>query len=138
MAIVILQEFLFAFLNGFFFIFHGALILFNLFGWVFRSTRLWNLFTLIATAISWFVLGIWKGWGYCPCTDWHFEIRHQMGLQIESNSYIDFLLRHFFELNFSKTLVDSATLGVFLLCMILSLWMNLMKGPLRERLKKNV
>jgi hypothetical protein len=39
--------------------FHTLLILFNLLGWIWASTRRWNLYTLLATGFSWFVLGIW-------------------------------------------------------------------------------
>ncbi|MBI5707465.1 MAG: DUF2784 family protein [Armatimonadetes bacterium] len=59
--------------NAAFFVFHTALILFNLFGWVSRKTRKWQLVTLGLTACSWLVFGFWRGWGYCLCTDWHLQ-----------------------------------------------------------------
>ncbi|MEO5906489.1 MAG: DUF2784 family protein, partial [Saprospiraceae bacterium] len=62
-------------LDYFFFFFHTSLILFNCFGWIFPKLRRWNLITLLLTAFSWFVLGIWFGLGYCVCTDWHWAVR---------------------------------------------------------------
>lgn len=84
---------LFQFLNVFFFVFHLALIVFNLVGWAFRTVRKWHLASLAITAFSWFVLGIFFGWGYCFLTDWHYEIRERLGLIVDTPSYIHFLLK---------------------------------------------
>lgn len=62
-----------------FFAFHTVLVLFNLLGWVWRPTRRWNLITLGVTACSWFVMGLWYGIGYCICTDWHWQVRRELG-----------------------------------------------------------
>ena len=37
--------------NYLFFIFHNVLIAFNLFGWIWRPTRPWNLLTLALTGL---------------------------------------------------------------------------------------
>ena len=58
-------------LDIFFVIFHSVLIAFSLAGWIWRKTRKAHLAVLSLTMISWFVAGIWYGFGYCPCTDWH-------------------------------------------------------------------
>jgi hypothetical protein len=122
-----MEENLLQIINILFYIFHALLILFNVLGWLFRSLRYWNLISLLATAFSWFVLGIWKGWGYCPCTDWHFEVRRQLDLEVQSSSYIDFLLISAVDLHFSRSLIDSATLLTFLVCLCLSSWVNYRK-----------
>jgi hypothetical protein len=67
------------FLDVFFLVFHASLILFNLFGWMFRKTRVWNLVTLLLTGLSWTLLGIFYGFGYCPFTDWHFQVLEELG-----------------------------------------------------------
>jgi hypothetical protein len=108
-------------LNIFFFVFHSAFTLFNLTGWAFRRTRKWHLFTIGLTALSWFGLGIWYGWGYCVCTDWHWQVREAMGMQDRSNSYIHFLLFKLTGFNLSPALVESVTLFVFLICAVLSM-----------------
>ncbi len=113
------------FLNYFFFCFHTSLVLFNTFGWIFRKTRKWNLITLLLTAFSWFVLGIWYGWGYCFCTDWHWNIRRHLGYHDKSNSYIHFLALKLTSINFQPQLVDTITVLVFFTSLVLSLWLNI-------------
>ncbi len=95
-----------AFLNVFFFVFHSAVIIFNLFGWIWKKTRLANLILLCATAFSWFFLGIWYGFGFCPCTDWHWQVRMKLGLYDSSTSYLEFLVENFTGQDVSRTIVD--------------------------------
>ena len=114
----------YSFLNYFFFIFHTAFTLFNVFGWMFRKTRKLHLVTILLTAFSWFVLGIWYGWGYCICTDWHWTVREHLGYHDQQRSYIHFLLLKLTGVNFNETMVENATLIGFLLSFILSVWLN--------------
>ena len=44
------------------------------------------------TALSWFGLGLRYGWGYCPFTDWHWEVRARLG-HPDPPSYIQLLIR---------------------------------------------
>lgn len=113
------------FLNIFFFVFHTAFTLFNVVGWAFPKTRKLHLATILLTAFSWFILGIWYGWGYCACTDWHWEAREALGYHDRSNSYIHFLLFHLTGKDFNKQLVDTVTLSIFLLTAVLSVWLNI-------------
>ena len=113
------------FLNAFFFFFHTLLIIFNCLGWIFPRLRKWNLITLLLTAFSWFVLGIWYGWGYCLCTDWHYSVRAHLGYRDASNSYIHFLVLKLTGINFSERLVDNITAIVFFLSLMISLWLNI-------------
>lgn len=115
---------LYQFLNYFFFAFHTLFTLFNITGWAFRATRRWNLATLLLTAFSWFVLGIWYGWGYCLCTDWHWNVRRHLGYHDQSDSYIHFLLWHFTGINMDPDLVEKVTLIVFVVSLALSVWLN--------------
>jgi hypothetical protein len=115
----------YAFLNIFFFAFHTLFTLFNITGWMFRATRKWNLVTLLLTAFSWFVLGIWYGWGYCFCTDWHWDVRERLGFHDQQNSYIHFLLLKLTGVNFNETLVNNVTLIVFVISLVMSIWLNL-------------
>ncbi|HHJ11418.1 MAG TPA: DUF2784 family protein [Bacteroidetes bacterium] len=55
-------------------VFHSFLVVFNLFGWIWKKTRLVNLITLGLTGASCTLLGIFYGPEYCPLTDWHFRI----------------------------------------------------------------
>jgi len=127
------------FLNYFFFSFHTCLILFNVFGWIFRKTRKWNLFTLLLTAFSWFVLGIWYGWGYCLFTDLHWQVRRQLGYSNDPNSYITLLLQSLTGKRFPQNLVDTVTVIVFIASLLISLWLNIWDHyeKIKERKKQN-
>jgi len=116
---------LYQFLNYFFFAFHTSLVLFNCLGWIFKATRKWNLFTLLLTAFSWFILGIWYGWGYCLCTDWHWQVREHLGYHDQSVSYIHFLVLKLSGKNLSLQLVENVTLWVFLLSFLMSIVLNI-------------
>lgn len=120
-------------LNIFFFAFHSIWTLFNMLGWIFPKTRKWNLVTLFLTVFSWFVLGIWYGWGYCLCTDWHWQVRRQLGYRDESDSYIHFLLLKLTGIDFAPGLVDVLTLAILILSLVMSIWLNI-----RDRRKKSV
>lgn len=111
-------------LNVFFFVFHIGLILFNLFGWMKPSWRKWNLVTLVLTALSWFLLGIFYGFGYCFLTDWHWEIREKLGYQTESDSYIHFLLTELLPISISEKLVDTFTAILFFMALAISIFVN--------------
>ena len=124
---------LYEFLNIFFFVFHTLFTLFNIVGWAFRRTRKLNLITLSLTAFSWFVLGIWKGWGYCLCTDWHWDVRDKLGLEDRSRSYIHFLILKITGANLDPKLVEQGTLIVFLLSFALSIWLNIRDSKKRKQ-----
>jgi Protein of Unknown function (DUF2784) len=112
------------FLNIFFFVFHTLFSLFNMVGWAFPKTRKLHVITLSFTAFSWFILGIWYGWGFCFCTQWHWDVRHKLGLVDESNSYIHFLILKVTGINLPERMVETGTLLVFLVCFVLSVWLN--------------
>lgn len=107
-----------------FIVFHTGLILFNLFGWIWEATRRWNLATLLITAFSWFILGIWYGFGYCPCTDWHWQVRRELGYTDLPTSYITYLVELFTGIELNPTLVDTATAIFFFAALLISLYVN--------------
>jgi hypothetical protein len=111
-------------LDLFFTIFHILLILFNLFGWIYKKTLQLNLITLTLTACSWSVLGIFYGFGYCPLTAWHFKILEKMGKSNLPDSYIKYLVDSIFKTNVSATIIDMLTLIFFLVAFSISLILN--------------
>ena len=123
-------------LDKFFLIFHTSLILFNLLGWIWKKTRPWNLATLILTGLSWTVLGIWYGWGYCPCTDLHWDVLRNLGRTGMPSSYIKYLLQRLLAIDASADLVNSATLYLFLLVLAISLGLNV--RDYQEKRKDNL
>ncbi|PSR04715.1 MAG: DUF2784 domain-containing protein [Bacteroidetes bacterium SW_11_45_7] len=118
------MEVLLQFFNIFFFIFHTALTLFNLLGWIWRSTRFLNLISILLTFSSWFILGIWYGWGYCPCTDWHWEVRQELGYKIQTHSYIKFLFSTITGLEIPAFIIEMITVTGLVMAFLLSSFTN--------------
>lgn len=110
--------------NTFFFAFHIALIIFNLFGWIPERLRKWNLAALSLTAFSWFALGIFYGFGYCFLTDWHWQIREKLGYPTDSNSYIHFLITELTGISVAENIVDIFTAIFFFAAFAISVYVN--------------
>ncbi|MBI1756398.1 MAG: DUF2784 family protein [Fimbriimonas ginsengisoli] len=110
--------------NVSFFVFHTALILFNVFGWIPQRTRRWNLATLLATLFSWAVMGLWKGMGYCVCTDWHWQVRRAMGIHETASSYLVLLVRNLSGWDPPIDLVNRWALVVFVGSLTASVFLN--------------
>ena len=112
-------------LDKFFFVFHSFIIVFNLFGWIWEKTRVANLIMLLLTAFSWFILGIWYGFGYCFCTDWHYQVRMKLGYFDMPSSYVKFLIDSLTGLDINAKLADTFTFTFFLLALIASILTNM-------------
>jgi hypothetical protein len=116
---------MYAFLDKFFFVFHSFLILFILSGWAHKKTRRANLVVILLTAFSWFILGIWYGYGYCPSTDWHWQVRARLGISDMPTSYTKFLIESFTGWDVSQKAVDISTLILLVGVLAASLYTNI-------------
>lgn len=112
------------FIDYFFLVFHTGLILFNLFGWLWKPLRKWHLAVISLTFASWGILGIWYGWGYCPLTDWHWDVLYLLGETDLPYSYISYLLRRLLSVELPDSWVDMMTLVLALLALTASLKVN--------------
>jgi hypothetical protein len=110
-------------LNAAFFAFHTSWVIFNCVGWVWRRTRRWHLAAVALTAASWFGLGIRYGWGYCPCTDWHWQVRARLGYQ-DPSSYMQLLIAEVIGLDVPAAWVDAGTMSVLGLVAVISIVLN--------------
>jgi len=113
-------------LDIFFVVLHTSIILFNLTGWVWKKTRKYNLILLIITGSSWLILGLIVGTlGYCPLTDWHFDVLEKLGVTDLPSSYVKYLADRLTGLDFSSSLIDKVTLWAFFAALGLSLFLNI-------------
>ena len=103
---------------------HGGLIFFNLTGWAWKRTRRIHLVTIGLTIASWFGLGIFYGWGYCPSTDWHWEIKAILGETNLPNSFVTYYVDKLTGFTSDPFTVDAAVLILGLLAFSLSCWLN--------------
>ena len=115
---------MYTFLDYFFIVFHWSLILFILTGWAWRKTRRIHLITIGLTLLSWFGLGIFYGWGYCPSTDWHWEIKRKLGESHLPHSYIKYYVDKLTGVSWDPLVVDAAVLILGLLAFALSYRLN--------------
>ena len=103
--------------------FHSAWILFNCIGWIWKRIRVWHLVTVSLTAFSWFGLGPWYGWGYCPCTDWHWQVRARMGYR-DPDSYLQLLIRELSGVDPGPRVADILAVVTLAVVAILSVALN--------------
>lgn len=120
------------FLNIFFFMFHTAFILFVLFGWIWEKSRKIHLAALVFTAFSWFVLGIFYGFGYCFCTDWHWTVRYRLGYVDMPRSYINLLILTVTGRELNDTLVDVVTMAAFVGVSMLAVYLAVVRRKDKE------
>ena len=125
---------LYCFLDWFFILFHTALIFFNLFGWVWRKSRKWNLAVLLITAASWYLLGYFYGWGYCFLTDWHWQVLGELGAYPSENSYVQYLFRRLLGIRVTYQFADILTGGLFFVALLISLLLNVKDYFLKRKI----
>ena len=104
--------------------FHTALIVFNMAGWVWPRTRRFHLLTISATLLSWFGLGIVYGWGYCPLTDWHWQVKRALGETGLPASWVKYYLDQLTGVAWNAGLVDGLVIGSALAALVLSVVLN--------------
>ncbi len=107
-----------------FVVFHSGLIIFNLTAWIWNYTKKWHLWAISLTFASWIILGIWYGWGYCPLTDWHWQILEKRGVSSLPNSYIAYLIQRVTGLELPGNLVDFMTFFLAFIALIMSIKVN--------------
>ena len=103
---------------------HLVLIGFNLFAWIIRRWRRAHLITVAATAGSWFVLGIWFGTGYCPITDWQWQVKEKLGESNLPASFVKYMADKLTGQDFEPAFIDGITLGTFVMAAILAVYFN--------------
>ncbi len=116
---------MYTFLDKFFFVFHSVLIVFNLFGWIWIKTRVANLVVVLLTVSSWTILGIWYGFGFCPSTEWHWQVRAELGHYDMPSSYTKFLVDSLTGLDVNGKLVDIFAVMFLTLALFASVLTNM-------------
>jgi len=119
-----MQRFGLQLLDAGFFVLHSGIVLFNVFGWVWRRTRRANLIMLLLTLASWLLMGAIYGVGYCVCTDMHFRVRAALGYHDRGDNYLGFLVRKITGYLPPEHLVRIVSGTVFCFCLLMSLWLN--------------
>ena len=123
------------FLDVLFTIVHLAIILFNLFGWIPKATRKAHFMAILLTAASWFLLGIRFGIGYCPVTDWQWQVKARLGERNLPNSFIEYYAEKLSGRNFDTGFIDTVTAIAFGLATLLSVYVNFILPRIKRRIR---
>ena len=115
---------MYAFLDTLFLIFHSSLIVFSLVGWIWKKTRRAHFLVLSLTMSSWFVLGIWYGFGYCPCTDWHWRVKRELGETTLPISYVKYYADRLTGVEWNSLVLDLSVAVLGLATFGVSIWLN--------------
>ncbi len=111
-------------LDWFFTVFHTLLIVFSLFGWIWKPLRKLNLAALLLTAASWFIAGIFYGIGYCPLTDWHWSVLRELGETGLPHSYPQYLINRATGIQLQPLTADIITGTSFGVAFVISSFLN--------------
>jgi len=103
---------------------HFVIIGFNLLGWIWKRTRRLHLIVVCATAACWFVLGIWFGIGYCPITDWDWQIKQKLGEHNLPDSFIKYYADMIVGHSVNASLIDTLTAAGFFMAALLAVYFN--------------
>jgi hypothetical protein len=116
----------------FFFIFHLLFILFVLTGWMIYRLRKVHLAVLLLTFSSWFILGIWYGIGFCPLTEWHWQILRMAGHRELPFSYVSFLIQRLTGIVPDDVIIDRLTAGLAVIALFFSVWVNFLRKSVKS------
>lgn len=115
---------------------HLAIVGFNLFGWIPKVTRKAHFISILLTAGSWLLLGIWFGIGYCPFTDWQWQVKEKLGeINLPSN-FIEYFGEKITGKDFDAQLVNNLITVCFSLVALISIYLNFF--PRKKRRKEIV
>jgi hypothetical protein len=106
---------------------HLVVILFNLFGWIWKGTRKAHLIVLTVTLFSWLVLGIKYGIGYCFLTDWHWEVKMKLGETNLPNSFVKYFFDQYTFLNLTAEEADLLTVISVVFIILITAYLNFIK-----------
>lgn len=113
-------------------IFHLVIVFFLTLGWILPQTRRLHRWAVGITSFLWIGIGALVGRiGYCPVTDWHWQVKKLRGEKDLPPSYIDYSLQKI-GVHLPPERADQIVMVVFGLIVVLTiaLWIN-------ERLQKN-
>jgi hypothetical protein len=103
---------------------HLSIVGFNLFGWILKRTRKAHIISIVLTAASWLLLGIWFGMGYCPFTDWQWRVKAQLGEQNIPDNFIEYFVEKITGIDFASALVNRVVAVCFTIAALISIYVN--------------
>jgi hypothetical protein len=115
-------------LDLFFSFLHIVIIGFNLLGWIWPQTRKAHFICVMLTLFSWLVLGLWYGIGYCPITDWQWQVKEKLGETNLPNSFIKYFADKVSGSDINAQLVDTVTAAGFAFSLFMAWYFKFRKN----------
>ena len=112
---------------------HLAIVAFNLFGWIPAVTRKAHFVSVLLTAASWLVLGLWFGLGYCPFTDWQWRVKEKLGETNLPSNFIEYFAEKITGKNFDAQFVNTTITISFAAVALISVYLNFFHRKIRRR-----
>ncbi len=128
-----MEHFLLRLADLFFVVFHSALIVFILVGWIPRRLRNVHLACVLLTGFSWFILGLFYGIGYCVLTDWHWQVLNRLGETGLPASYVQYILNRITGISVTAGTADAMTLAGWLLALVIAIYLKVRKYRWKSR-----
>lgn len=119
-----------------FYVVHLSIIVYSLIGWAWRRGRRAHLIFLGVIFACWFGIGLTFGYGfgYCPLTDWHWQLKVKLGA-----SYTDLpvsFIKHVWDGALPWTITpraaDILTFAAFFTAVAITIYLNLYKHRARK------
>jgi hypothetical protein len=88
------------------------------------------------TALSWFGLGLFYGIGFCPLTEWHWQVLQKLGKHDLPYSYIAYIIHRLAGIDVNTRWVEISTVVLFFIAFFLSGYLNFYKR-IHKMIKKN-
>jgi uncharacterized protein DUF2784 len=99
---------------------HLGIIIFFLFGWMIKETRPAHYALTVLILLSWYGLGIFRGFGYCVITDIQWKIKKRLGHEPSTEYYIKYLIDSVTRLNTRPTIVNGVTTYTYFTILVIS------------------
>jgi hypothetical protein len=106
---------------------HFIIIGFNLLGWIWKLTRKLHFYLVMTTIFCWIALAPWFGFGYCPVTDWQWQIKTSLGEQDLPNSFIKYMADKITGLDISSVFIDTITAASFGIVIIITVYLKVVQ-----------
>lgn len=103
---------------------HLAVIALNMLGWMMPRLRRITLLCQAVTLACWVGFGFARGWwGYCPLTDWHWQVLRSLGKTELPTNYISYIAQEWAGLTLEHGMASGLVAGCFGMAVLVNLYL---------------
>jgi hypothetical protein len=97
-----------------------------------------DIITILLTAASWFILGIWYGMGFCPLTEWQWQVKERLGERNLPSNFIEYIAEKWTGHDFDSGFISTMIAVCFVLATIASVYVNFLLPGRKRKQKRRV